>query len=119
MKKEQSIKFYYNVFLSLCATRTFIQKSDNKDNYIFLFYFEDFLLILVCCSYFQEEKVQMGRSHGEEMEEVDHYVEHIKQLSAERDDVLQSLELENRQLKEQVMQLTDDPNASRFINLQL
>ncbi|CAE1301513.1 unnamed protein product [Acanthosepion pharaonis] len=55
----------------------------------------------------------MGRSHGEEMEEVDHYVEHIKQLSSERDDVLQSLELENRQLKEQVIQLTDDPNATR------
>lgn len=61
----------------------------------------------------EEEKVQMGQSHGEEMEEVDHYVEHIKQLSSERDDVLQSLELENRQLKEQVIQLTDDPNATR------
>lgn len=61
----------------------------------------------------EEEKVQLVRTHGEEMEEVDHYVEHIKQLSTERDEVLQNLELENRQLKEQVVQLTDDPNATR------
>ena len=47
----------------------------------------------------QEKEGQLKEAQAAEMKEVETYVEHIRQLSDERESLIQELETENEQLK--------------------
>ncbi|KAK3104747.1 hypothetical protein FSP39_009250 [Pinctada imbricata] len=57
-----------------------------------------------------EEKLKLAQTA--EMQEVENYVEHIRHLSDEREALIQELETENEQLKQEIDSLKADQNAS-------
>ena len=50
-------------------------------------------------------------SQAEEMQEVENYVEHIRHLSDEREALIQELETENDQLKQDIERFRQDQNG--------
>ncbi|XP_052821031.1 myosin heavy chain, non-muscle-like isoform X6 [Mya arenaria] len=59
-----------------------------------------------------EKQEQLKRSQQEEMQEVENYVEHIRHLSDEREALIQELETENDQLKQEIERFRQEQNAS-------
>ncbi|XP_053379468.1 myosin-11-like isoform X3 [Mercenaria mercenaria] len=59
-----------------------------------------------------EKQEQLKRSQAEEMQEVENYVEHIRHLSDEREALIQELETENDQLKQEIERFRQEQNAS-------
>nr|XP_022337051.1 trichohyalin-like isoform X2 [Crassostrea virginica] len=57
-----------------------------------------------------EEKLKLAQTA--EMQEVENYVEHIRHLSDEREALIQELETENDQLKQEIESLKHDQNAA-------
>ena len=56
-----------------------------------------------------EEKLKLAQTA--EMQEVENYVEHIRHLSDEREALIQELETENDQLKQEIESLKHDQNG--------
>ena len=56
-----------------------------------------------------EEKLKLAQTA--EMQEVENYVEHIRHLSDEREALIQELETENDQLKQEIESLKADQNG--------
>lgn len=56
-----------------------------------------------------EEKLKMAQTA--EMQEVENYVEHIRHLSDEREALIQELETENDNLKQEIEHLKQDQNG--------
>lgn len=77
----------------------------------------EILTTYLCCllqsdlqqSVSNEEKLR--QSQAEEMEEVENYVEHIRNLSDERETLIQQLETENDQLKSDIEALRQEVNS--------
>ena len=57
----------------------------------------------------KEEKLKV--SQAEEMQEVENYVEHIRHLSDEREALIQELETENDQLKQDIERYRQEQNG--------
>jgi chromosome segregation ATPase len=59
-----------------------------------------------------EKQEQLKRSQAEEMQEVENYVEHIRHLSDEREALIQELETENDQLKQEIERFRQEQNGT-------
>lgn len=58
-----------------------------------------------------QKQEQLKLSQQEEMQEVENYVEHIRHLSDEREALIQELETENDQLKQEIDRFRQEQNG--------
>lgn len=58
-----------------------------------------------------QKQEQLKLSQQEEMQEVENYVEHIRHLSDEREALIQELETENDQLKQDIERNRQEHNG--------
>lgn len=67
--------------------------------------------------YFEQVQLQQAlQQQGEEMKEVESYVEHIRSLSEEREALTLEFEQENEQLKTQIDQLKQELQGEQDTN---